>query len=122
MQRHDAAGLRRAGNTAVRDTAQVWGVPKIEDDLKVFGNFGHLFANGLQWYGHANYASKTVTGGFTFHQPFLGAPNGFPGGRSRVVGNRPLRRAGLRLRIERLQRHSSRKRRHLGSRQRRRLR
>ena len=88
VQRHDAAGLRRAGNTAVRDTAQVWGVPKIEDDLKVFGNFGHLFANGLQWYGHTNYASKTVTGSFYFRNPHVRASVfSADGGRTLLVGD-----------------------------------
>ena len=128
------------GNSNVRDTSRVWGVPLIDDDLKVFANFG-TGGERAEFYGHANYASKKVTGGFyfrnpnnrgnvysvdggetllvgdvlaangtgsancptvtitdgtpdpvafqqvrndpncfTFHQPFLGAPNGLPGG------------------------------------------
>ena len=43
-------------------------------------------------------------------------------GRPRVVGHRPVRRAGLQLRLQRLQRHPARERRHLGPRQRRRVR
>ena len=69
IQRNDVAGLRAAGNTAVRNTAQVWGAPKVEDDLKMFGNFGYLFDNGVQWYAHNNYATKKVTGGFYFRNP-----------------------------------------------------
>ena len=69
VQRADAAALIAAGNTAVSDPAQVWGNPTIEDDLKLFGNFGHLYANGLQLYGHANYADKKVTEGFYFRNP-----------------------------------------------------
>ena len=69
IQRNDAAGLRAAGNTDVRNPAQVWGAPKLEDDLKFFGNFGYLFDNGLQWYAHSNYARKKVTGGFYFRNP-----------------------------------------------------
>ena len=69
VQRLDAAGLVAAGNTHVRDPAQVWGNPRIEDDLKLFGNFGHLFANRVQLYGHANYADKKVTEGFFFRNP-----------------------------------------------------
>ncbi|MXY26362.1 MAG: TonB-dependent receptor [Acidobacteria bacterium] len=69
VQRADAAALVAAGNTAVADPAQIWGNPTIEDDLKLFGNFGHLYANGLQFYGHANYADKKVTEGFYFRNP-----------------------------------------------------
>ena len=69
VQRTDAAALIAAGNTAVADPAQIWGNPMIEDDLKLFANFGNLFASGLQVYGHANYADKTVTEGFYFRNP-----------------------------------------------------
>ena len=69
VQRDDAAALIAAGNTDVRDPAQEWGSPRVEDDLKLFGNFGYLFDNGLDLYGHTNYASKTVTGGFFFRNP-----------------------------------------------------
>ena len=41
VQRADAAALAAAGNTAVADPAQPWGDPTSEDDLKLFGNFGH---------------------------------------------------------------------------------
>ena len=69
VQRDDAAALIAAGNTAVADPVQVWGNPLIEDDLKLFANFGNLFANGVQFYGHANYADKKVTEGFYFRNP-----------------------------------------------------
>ena len=69
VQRADAAALSAAGNTHVADPAQVWGNPTIEDDLKLFGNFGNPFANGLELYGHTNYASKRVTEGFYFRNP-----------------------------------------------------
>ena len=69
VQRLDAAALIAAGNTAVADPAQVWGNPRIEDDVKLFGNFGHLYDNGLQLYGSANYAEKKVTEGFFFRNP-----------------------------------------------------
>ncbi len=42
---------------------------RVDDDLKLFGNFGHLFANGVQAYGHANYAEKTATQGFYYRNP-----------------------------------------------------
>ena len=69
VQRADAAALIAAGNTHVADPAQIWGNPTIEDELKLFGNFGHLFANRMQFYGHANYAEKKVTEGFYFRNP-----------------------------------------------------
>ena len=68
--RSDAIALRAAGNTDVAsDTPQVWGSPDIDDDLKLFGNFGYTSAAGVQVYGHTNYASKRVTGGFFFRNP-----------------------------------------------------
>ena len=88
IQRNDAANLRAAGNTNVRDPAQVWGAPLIEDDLKIFGNYGYLFDNGLQWYAHNNYASKTVTGGFYFRNPNTrGAVFSGDGGDTLLVGD-----------------------------------
>ena len=69
VQRQDAQDIIGAGNGNLRDPAQVWGSPKLEDDLKLFGNFGHLFNNGLQFYGHTNYAQRKVTGGFYFRNP-----------------------------------------------------
>ncbi len=69
IQRNDAAGIIGAGNDNIRNPAQVWGSPLLEDDLKLFGNFGSLFENGLQFYGHTNYASRKVTGGFYFRNP-----------------------------------------------------
>ena len=69
VQRNDAAAVIAAGNDNVRNPAQVWGSPLIEDDLKLFGNFGSLFENGVQFYGHTNYASRKVTGGFYFRNP-----------------------------------------------------
>ncbi len=69
IQRDDAQGIIDAGNGNLRDPAQVWGSPLLEDDLKLFGNFGHLFDNGLQFYGHTNYAERRVTGGFYFRNP-----------------------------------------------------
>ncbi len=69
VQRNDAAALIAAGNTAVRDPAQIWGSPETDDDMKLWVNFGHLLQNGSQIYGHANYVNKTVTGGFYFRNP-----------------------------------------------------
>jgi len=69
VQRDDAAALIAAGNTFVRDPAQIWGSPAIDDEAKLWVNFGHLLGGGSQFYGHANYVNKTVTGGFFFRNP-----------------------------------------------------
>ncbi len=68
IQRSDAADLIRSGNTHVANPAQIWGSPRIDDDFKFWGNFGRVF-NKIQLYGHTNYASKRVNGGFFFRNP-----------------------------------------------------
>ncbi len=89
IQRADAAALILAGNRNVRDPAQVWGSPEIDDDFKFFGNFGHLFSNGLQFHGHANYAGKKVDGGFFFRNPNTrGGVFSNDAGKTLLVGDR----------------------------------
>ena len=93
--RGDAIALLAAGNTDVAsDTPQVWGSPRVEDDLKLFGNFGYTAANGVQLYSHTNYASKKVTGGFFFRNPNTrGGVYSGDGGSTLLVGD-ALRAAG----------------------------
>ena len=69
IQRNDAQGIIDAGNSNLRNTAQVWGSPRINRDLKLFANFGKLFENNWQFYGHTNYTTRKVTGGFYFRNP-----------------------------------------------------
>ena len=69
VQRDDAALLIAAGNDAVADPAQIWGSPRIDDNVKLWVNVGHLFARGVQAYGHANYASRRVASDFFFRNP-----------------------------------------------------
>ncbi len=69
VQRLDAAALIVAGNDAVRDPAQIWGNPEVEDDVKLFANLGHRSGAGLEFYGFANYADKKMTEGFFFRNP-----------------------------------------------------
>ena len=69
VQRADAEVLVAAGNTHVRDPAQIWGAPKIEDDLKLWGNFGYFLGSSTKVYAHTNYASQRVTGGFFYRNP-----------------------------------------------------
>ena len=69
VQRNDALAVISGGNSNLRSPANIWGSPELDNDLKLFGNFGYLFDNGTQFYGHTNYASRTVTGGFYFRNP-----------------------------------------------------
>ena len=69
VQRDDAAALIAAGNTAVKDPAQIWGSPELEDDLKTFINVGVKLGDSLELYGHGNYVSKTAIGGFYYRNP-----------------------------------------------------
>ncbi|MDX1502348.1 MAG: TonB-dependent receptor [Thermoanaerobaculia bacterium] len=88
VQRDDAAALIAAGNTHVRDPAQIWGSPEIDDDYKFWANFGHVFDSGQQFYGHANYVSKTVTGGFFFRNPNTrGSVFSLDGGQTLLIGD-----------------------------------
>ncbi len=69
VQRDDAAALIAVGNSEVANPAQIWGQPFIRDDLKLFANYGATVGEHLEFYGHANYASKEVEGGFYFRNP-----------------------------------------------------
>ncbi len=108
VQRDDAADLIAAGNTAVTDAlqfidtdnAQIWGQPRIDNDIKVFINSAVQFSEHGELYAFGNYAQRRVEGGFFFRNPtnrpgvFAGPlvdpltgvldPNGVP---SVLVGN-----------------------------------
>ncbi len=68
VQRNDAAALIAAGYP-VADPAQKWGRPFVDNDLKLFVNFGSQLTDSVELYGYANYASKDVDGGFYFRNP-----------------------------------------------------
>ena len=87
VQRADAARLIAAGNDAVADPAQVSGAPSIDDNLKLWGNFGRLFGE-VQAYGYANYASRRVASGFFFRNPNTrNAVFSTDGGRTLLIGD-----------------------------------
>ena len=69
VQRTDAQNLIDAGNIEVADPAQIWGQPFVRDDIKFFANYGADLGERLDFYGHANYASKETEGGFYFRNP-----------------------------------------------------
>ncbi len=78
-QRNDALALIGSGNTSVRAPAQVWGSPQVSNEVKLWANMGYLFNDDMQFYGHGNYVSKQVEGGFYYRNP---------GTRSGVFGTR----------------------------------
>ena len=88
LQRADAADLIAAGNRHVGDPAQQWGSAEVDDDLKVFANLGHLFANGAQAYGHASYARRDVLTFYYYRNPNTrGGVFSNDGGRTLLVGD-----------------------------------
>ena len=96
VQRNDAINIINTGNSMIRNPAQVWGTPLLEDDTKVFANFGSLFDNGTQFYGHANYATRTTTGGFYFRNPHTrSGVFSNNGGSTLLVGDREWARTGV---------------------------
>ena len=69
VQRTDALNMINAGNFRVKDPAQIWGQPIVENDFKFFANYGATLTDTINFYGHANYARKRVEGGFYFRNP-----------------------------------------------------
>ena len=69
VQRADAAALIAAGNADVRDPAQIWGNPTVDDEVELFANVGVPISGLFELYGYANYADKKVAEGFYFRNP-----------------------------------------------------
>lgn len=87
VQRDDAAAAIAAGYPGVGDPAQVWGSPKVDDDLKLVANLG-LTTDAVDFYLFGNYATRDVDGGFYFRDPT--ARSGVysnDGGETLLVGN-----------------------------------
>jgi len=68
VQRDDAAAATAAGYPGVPAPAQVWGSPKVEDDLRFVANLG-ISGDTVDFYLFGNYASREVDGGFYFRDP-----------------------------------------------------
>ena len=86
LQRPDAAALIAAGNTAVANPAQIWGAPKIDDDVTFFMNAGVTNSDGSESYMFGNYSERDVDGGFYYRNPD-GRSGVFTIGDYRAVGN-----------------------------------
>ena len=85
-QRPDAADLIAAGNAAVANPAQIWGAPKIDDDVTFFMNSGVTNSDGSESYMFGNYSERDVDGGFYYRNPD-GRSGVFTIGDYRAVGN-----------------------------------
>ncbi len=71
VQRADAQALIDAGNDAIRTPATgVWGAPEIDDNYKLFANAGIELSDTTELYSFANYAERTVDGGFYYRNPY----------------------------------------------------
>ena len=69
VQRPDAAAIAAAGNEFIRDPAQTWGNPEINDDFTVFVNSGYDLNDNTQLYAFGNVSSREATGGFYYRNP-----------------------------------------------------
>ena len=69
VQRADAQALADAGNPSIPDPAQVWGSPKVDDNLKTFVNLAFSPMQRIELYAFGNYATKTTDGGFYYRNP-----------------------------------------------------
>ncbi len=88
VQRADAQALIDAGYQNVEVPAQVWGTPEVEDDIKLWVNFGADLSDNVELFGHANYNDKTVTGGFYYRNPTnRGGVYSGDGGASLLIGD-----------------------------------
>ena len=87
-QRADAQGLIDDGYQNVPVPAMIWGRPIVNDDMKLWANFGVDLSDTLELYGHANYNSKEVDGGFFFRNPTnRGAVYSGDGGATLLIGD-----------------------------------
>ena len=69
VQRADAAALAAQGNPFIAPITQVWGSPKIKDDITLFANAGLDLGNDREAYIFGNYSERDVTGGFYYRNP-----------------------------------------------------
>jgi iron complex outermembrane receptor protein len=86
LQRPDAAALIAKGNTSVASPAQIWGAPKIDDDVTFFMNAGVTNSDGSESYAFGNYSERDVDGGFYYRNPD-GRSGVFTQGDFRLVGD-----------------------------------
>jgi iron complex outermembrane receptor protein len=67
--RPDVEKLIAAGNKDVERIAQIWGAPKVDDDVTFFMNAGVTNSDGSESYMFGNYSERDVDGGFYYRNP-----------------------------------------------------
>jgi iron complex outermembrane receptor protein len=86
VQRDDAAAVAAAGYPDVRNPAQIWGSPKVHEDMKFVANFG-IDGEAVSFYGFGNYAKRDVEGGFYYRNPTTRAGVFSNGGTNLLIGD-----------------------------------
>jgi len=87
VQRPDAQAMFDAGNSEIKNPAQIWGNPEIKDDITVFGNIGLDLGDSKEFYLFGNYSERDVTGGFYYRNPHnRGNVYSVDGGETLLVG------------------------------------
>ncbi|MCG8554874.1 MAG: TonB-dependent receptor [Proteobacteria bacterium] len=71
VQRADARALIAAGNPNVAEPAQIWGAPRISNNLKLFANAGLELGASSEAYLFGSFARRSALGGFYFRNPGL---------------------------------------------------
>jgi iron complex outermembrane recepter protein len=88
VQRPDAQAIFDAGNSAIKNPAQIWGNPKIKDDISLFANMGLDLGDTKELYLFGNYSERDVTGGFYYRNPHnRGNVYSIDGGNTLLVGD-----------------------------------
>ncbi len=91
VQRADAQGLYDGGNSKIwnyPNPAQIWGSPRVNDDIKLFANIGLSLDSSKEFYLFGNYAERKVLGGFFYRNPTnRGGVFSTDGGVTRLVGD-----------------------------------
>jgi iron complex outermembrane receptor protein len=88
VQRGDAANLVAQGNNVVNNPAQIWGNPKIMDDISVWANVGLDLGNDKEFYMFGNYSEREALGGFYYRNPHnRGNVYSLDGGETLLVGD-----------------------------------
>jgi iron complex outermembrane receptor protein len=66
IQNSTAADATAAGASGVPNPGMVWGLPEVEDDIKIWANFAYEINDDMEVFGQVNHNSKEVTGSFFY--------------------------------------------------------
>ncbi len=69
LPRTDAQALIDTGYMGVRQPAQIYGSPEVDDDVALFVNAGIDLSDSQTLYGFGNYAERAATNGFFYRNP-----------------------------------------------------